>query len=151
MPDDPTATVVSPHAAAPLPPYPPYAPFPPYPPYPPVVIHCCQGSGGCGGQHGGQTPPAYAAPPAYGAPPPYVPPGQLPPPVPPPGIQWDPTGTGGAHPATPPGPATGGGPRPGAGGFNPFDPLGSFLNMFGLPAPPDPVSGLLGSLFGRTR
>lgn len=112
MPED---TVVS---SPPLPPYPPYAPFPPfppYPPYPPVVLQCCHGTCGGGGQHGGQAPPVYVAPPGYGMQPGVAQPGQ----------PSQPGSTG-----TPAGGATGG-TRPGAGGFNPLDPVGSLLNMFG--------------------
>ncbi len=108
--------------AAPLPPYPPYAPyapfppFPPYPPYPPVVIQscCCQGSHG--GSHAGQPGPTY--------------------------VQTAPgPGTGGPANTGPDGGATtGGAGQPGGttgtGGkrqpyFNPLDPLGSLISLFG--------------------
>ncbi len=127
-------------AAPPFPPYPAYAPFPPYPPYPPVVIQCC-----CHGSHGGEPvgqqqvaaqPPQWFQPVPTPANPgqPYPPSGIAYPPVPSTPIPTNPV-TGGR---TPPGPA-----------FNPFDPLGSILNLAGLPAPVDPVSSFLGSLFRR--
>jgi hypothetical protein len=121
-------------AAPPFPAYPPYAPFPPYPPYPPVVIQscCCHGSHGePSAQQPGVAQPGATLPGRDGS-------------YPPPGIAYPPA------PATPANPVGGG--RPPAGqGFNPFDPLGSVLGLLGLPAPVDPVSSVLGNLFGRLR
>src|SRR3954453_10504994 len=119
-----------------LPPYPPYAPFPPFPPsppYPPVVIHCCNGCG-CGGSQG----QGHGATPIPGVP-----------------TSVGPTGPGTAMP--PSGVPTGVPPtwQPGGGrgtpGFNPFDPLGSILGLFGVHGPTDPVASALGSLFGFGR
>ena len=145
MPDGPIVAI--PNAPAPpFPPYPPYAPFPPYPPYPPVVLHSHGHCGcNCGGGHGNAP---VAVGPGYSAPPPYVQPGQAVPPPPPPGVANPPTpGTAGTHPATPGGPGT----TPPAPGFNPFDPLGSLLGLFGVPSPTGVAGGLLGSLFGGGR
>jgi hypothetical protein len=138
MPDGPILAAPSP-PSPPFPPYPPYAPFPPYPPYPPVVLQCSHGHCGCGGGgHGwhGQSGVQFI-------------------PGPPAGVPATP---GDIHAATPVGPVPGaaqpgaaqpGAAQPGGGGFNPLDPLGSLAHLFGLPAPPDPVTGLLGALFGR--
>ena len=142
MPDGPIVAAPSP-PAPPFPPYPPYAPFPPYPPYPPVVLHCSHGHCGCGGGHGSHLQPGMQVlptPPA-GAP---ATPGDVHG-----GTPVSPT-TGAAQPgAAQPGAAQPGSAQPGVGGFNPLDPLGSLAHLFGLPAPPDPVTGLLGALFGR--